>query len=130
MYFFRRFNDHNSWREMKIRKMNPFFSSIFSALTVCNIHFWIWKYSKFTSMWSPLWSILVCKIPSFFYQKLPIRTAHHTFMESRYPEVTKNLYYLLSTCQSQIPIFSGSSSWTSYLFLWIHIFWEKKEICF
>ena len=39
-------------------------------------------------MWSPLWFILVCKIPP----RLPIQTAHHTFLESRHPEVTKNLY--------------------------------------
>ena len=43
--------------------MTPFFSSLFS--TVCNIDFWIWKCSKFIFMWSPVWSILVCKIPQF-----------------------------------------------------------------
>ena len=40
--------------------MTPFFSSTFSDLTVCNIHFWIWKYSKFIFMWSPFgpfWSV-------------------------------------------------------------------------
>ena len=50
---------------MKTREMIPFFFIYFSALTVCNIHFWIWKYSKFIFTWSPLWSILVCKIPQF-----------------------------------------------------------------
>ena len=40
--------------------MTPFLQSAFSALTVCNIHFWIWKY-----MWSPFWSILVWKIFQF-----------------------------------------------------------------
>ena len=40
-----------------------------------------------------------------FGQKLPNWTAHHTFLESRHPEVTKNLYYVLSTCQSQILFF-------------------------
>ena len=29
-------------------------------------------------------------------QKLPIWTAHHTFLESRHPEVNKNPYYILS----------------------------------
>ena len=29
-----------------------------------------------------------------FEQKLPIRTAHRIFLESRHPEVTKNPYYL------------------------------------
>ena len=42
---------------------------------------------------------------SIFDQKLPIRTTHHTFLQSRQPAVTKNLYYVLSTRRSQIPIF-------------------------
>ena len=41
------------------------FSFTFSAQTACNIHFWIWKYSKLIFMCSPLWSILFCKIPQF-----------------------------------------------------------------
>ena len=86
---------------METRQMTLFFSSTFSDLTVCNIHFWIWKYSKFIFMWSPLWFILVCKIPP----RLPIQTAHHTFLESRHPEVTKNLYYALFIRRSQIPNF-------------------------
>ena len=36
-----------------------------------------------------------------FEQKLPIYTAHHTFLESRYLEVTKNRYYILSLEGSQ-----------------------------
>ena len=31
-----------------------------------------------------------------FEQKLPIQTAHHIFLESRHPEVTKNPYSALS----------------------------------
>ena len=49
---------------------------------------------------------------SIFGQKLPIQTAHHTFLESRHPEVTNNLYYVFYSSQSQIPIFLESSSWT------------------
>ena len=45
---------------METRQMIPFLSSTFSALTVSNIHFWIWKYSKLIFTW--FWSILVCKI--------------------------------------------------------------------
>ena len=30
-----------------------------------------------------------------FGQDLPIWTAHHTFLKNKYPEITKNLYYLL-----------------------------------
>ena len=54
----------------------------------------------------------------FHFQKLPIQTAHHTFLESRHPEVTKNPYYLLSHNGSQkkvsahglIPVCRGVSS--------------------
>ena len=34
------------------------------------------------------------------------------FSRKQTPEVTKNLYYVLSTRRIQIPIFLGSSSWT------------------
>ena len=30
--------------------------------------------------------------PQMTSQKLPIPTAHHTFLENRHPEVAKNLY--------------------------------------
>ena len=52
------------------------------------------------------------KNTSIFGRKLPIQTAHHTFLESRHPDVTNNLYYVFYSSQSQIPIFLGSSSWT------------------
>ena len=58
---------------METRQITPIFSSTFSDLTVCNIHFWIWKYSKFIFMWSPLWSILVCKIPQFLAKSYRFR---------------------------------------------------------
>ena len=85
---------------MEIRQMTLFFSSTVPVVTACNIHIWIWKYLKFIFMWSPSWSILVCNT-SISSQKLSIRAAHH-----------KNLHYVLSTHQSQIPILLGSSSWT------------------
>ena len=50
---------------------------------------------------------------SIFGQNLPIQTGHHTSVESRHPEVTKNPYNVLSTHQNQIPIFLGYSSWTN-----------------
>ena len=51
---------------METRQMTPFLSSTFSDLAVYNIRFQIWKYSKFIFKWSPLWSILVCKITLFW----------------------------------------------------------------
>ena len=58
---------------METRQLTPFFSSTFSDLTVCNIHFWIWKYSKFVFMWSPLWSILACKISQYLVRTYQFR---------------------------------------------------------
>ena len=46
-------------RKKEIRQMTPFFSSTFWALTVCDIHFCIWKLPKFIFMGSsfrPFWS--------------------------------------------------------------------------
>ena len=40
----------------------------------------------------PFWSVKYLN----FAQKLPIRTAHHTFLQSRHPEITKNPHYVLS----------------------------------
>ena len=79
---------------METRQMIRFFSSTLSPLTVCNIHFYIWKWCKFIFMWSPFglfWSIKYLN----FGQKLPIPTAHDTFLERRHPEVTKNPNYVL-----------------------------------
>ena len=51
-------------------------------------------------MWSPfgpLWSVKCIN----FGQKLSIQSTHHTFLESRHPEVTENPYYVLSPEWSQ-----------------------------
>ena len=73
MHFFDNLRTTTQEGNMETRQMTPFFSSTFSDLTVCNIHFWIWKYSKFIFMWSPLWSILVCKIPQFLAKSYRFR---------------------------------------------------------
>ena len=58
------------------------------------------------SLFSSFWSV---KHPNFG-QKLPIRIAHHTFLESWHPEVTKNSYYVLSPKGEPK---KGISSWTN-----------------
>ena len=45
----------------------------------------------------PFWSVKYLN----FGQKLQIWTTHHTFLESRHPEVAKNSYYVLSPEESQ-----------------------------
>ena len=63
--------EHNSGGKRQNYTNEPgFFSSTFWALTACDIHFCIWKLSKFIFMRSALWSILVCKIPEFWRWKL------------------------------------------------------------
>ena len=44
------------------------------------------------SLFGSFWSVKYLN----FGQKLPIKTAHHNFLESRHPEFTKNPYYVLS----------------------------------
>ena len=85
---------------METRQITPFFF-IYFFRSNCIIHFWIWKYSKLVP---PLVHSGLKNI-SIFGQKLPIQTAHHAFLESRLPDVTKNLYYALPTHWTQIPIF-------------------------
>ena len=92
---------------METRQMTPFFPSTFFALIVCNIHFYIWNNQN--PFWcgprfGPFWSVKCLN----FGQNLLIRTTHHTFFESRHPEVTKNPCYVLSPECSQIKV----CSWT------------------
>ena len=83
----------------KVEKMHfykwPLFSSTFSALTVCNIHFLYLKIVKIhfnvVPPFGPFWSVKHLN----FGQRLPIRTTYHTLLESRHPEVTKNPYKLM-----------------------------------
>ena len=72
---------------METRKMTPFF--IYFFCSVCNIHFYNWKWSKFIFLWSPLWSIQIFKMPQF-WAKATNSDSHHIFVESGHPEVTKN----------------------------------------
>ena len=57
----------------------------------------------------PFWSVKYLN----FGQKLPIRSAYHTFLESRHPEATRKSYYVLSLEGSQKKISS-------------HELWEKR----
>ena len=72
---------------METKQMTSFFSSTCSVLHVCNIYFSEYENTQ------------------HFLVKATDSDAHHIFLENRHPEVTKNLYYVLSTCQSQITIF-------------------------
>ena len=91
---------------MEIGQMTPFFP--YTIINLFLIFISEFEYEKFIFMWSPLWFILVCKLFAESY-----RFRQLIALESRNPKIIKNLYYVLSTCQSQIPIFLSSSSWTN-----------------
>ena len=52
MHYFGNLRTITKERNKEIRQMTPFFSSTFWALTVCEIHFCIWKLLKFIFMGS------------------------------------------------------------------------------
>ena len=89
----------NQEGNMENRQMNPFFSSTFSALFIT--FSFLFENSQ-NSFWCgpsfvPFWSVKYVN----FWQKLPIWTIHHTSLESKYSEVTKNPCYILSPDRSQ-----------------------------
>ena len=75
---------------METRQMTPFLRS--NCLSYSFLYLKILKTHFHVDPLGPFWSVKYCN----FGQKLPIRTAHHTFLESRHPEVTKIYCYALS----------------------------------
>ena len=71
------------------------FASTFYAATVCKIHFCIRK-SQNSFSCSPSFGPFLSVKYLNLGKKLPIRTAHHTFLESRHTEANKNPFYVLS----------------------------------
>ena len=88
------------------------------------------------SFWNSLpWSILVCKTIQFFAKSYWLRQLI-IFSRKQTPGVTNNLYYVLSTRRSKIPIFLGCSSWTilkieenfmQSLSAFLLLFWRQKK---
>ena len=62
------------------------------------------------SLFGSFWSVKCLD----FGQKVQIRMAHHTFLERRHPEVTKNAYYVLYP-KGELNL--GISSWTNREYL-------------
>ena len=114
MDFFGQFTDHNSGRKYGNQTNDPIFSSTFFRsnclehsflnLNIVKIHFDV------VPPFGPFWSVKYLN----FGQKLPIQTIHHTFIESRHSEVTKNPYYVLSPEWGQKKVIS---SWTPTFFV-------------
>ena len=122
MHIFWQFKDHNSGRQHGNKTNHPIFSFTFSAPVVYNIYFCISKYSKFIFMSFPFglfWSVKYLN----FRQKLPMWTAHHTFLESRHPEVTKNLNYVLLSEGSQKKVSAHGAFWLTPAVFSVKMLW-------
>ena len=78
---------------------NPIFLSTFSTLFVLFI--FEFETTQNSISCCPLFGLFWCIKYLNFWPKATVQTAHYTFLESRNPEVTKNLYYVLSTHWSQ-----------------------------
>ena len=110
MHFFGQFKDRNSESKHGNYTNYPSFLSTFSVLFVIFIFIFQNGQVSFSCghSFGLFWSVKYLN----FGQKLPIRTAHHTFLESRHPEVTKNSYYVLipqgeSMARGLIPMHRG-----------------------
>ena len=107
MHFFGQFKDHNSGRKHENQTNDPIFSSTFSALFVIFI-FIIQNGQNSFSCGPPFglfWSVKYFN----FGQKLPIRTAHHTFLEIRHPGLLK-IHIIFCPLKGAK---KGISSWTN-----------------
>ena len=95
---------------METTQMTPFLHLLFLLyLFVTFISEFENIYNSFSD--SLLRSILVCKIPQFFSKSYWF--GQLIILLQKVSEVTKNLYYVLSARGSKIPIYLGSSSWTT-----------------
>ena len=83
---------------LKTRQMTSFFHLVF---LLCLQHSLLYlKIVKIDFHVVPLWSILVCKSPQFLAKATNLEN-HHTFIESKHPEVAKNSCYVLSPEKNQ-----------------------------
>ena len=119
MSFFGHFKNHNSRRNIETRQMTPFFSSTFYALFVTFIFIFGNSQNSFSCgvPFGQFWSVKYLN----FGQKLPVQPTYHTFLESRHPEVTKNLYYALSPEWSQKKV-SATTFTDTFVFFGCQIF--------
>ena len=81
---------------METRQMTPLFFDLPFPLYLFVTYIFVFENSQNSfscgPLFGPFWSVKYLN----FEQKLPIRSAHHIFLESRHPEFTKNPYYALS----------------------------------
>ena len=112
-------------RKKETRQMT-LFSSPFWALTVCDFYFCIQKLSRFIFMWSPLWSILVCKISDICRWKL--QQENFVFFDSGNMHIQeskkahwrtwKKRFYFFYQVENQVCLISWSLIWFEMYSLW------------
>ena len=102
IHFSRQIIGHNSERKLKNQTNDLIFSSTFSTLFVILIFVFENSQNSFSCgrPFDPFWFVKFRN----FQQKLPIWTIHHTFIESKHPEVARNPCYVLSPEESQKPV--------------------------
>ena len=110
LQFFGQFKDHNFGRKHE----NQIIFFFYFFCSVCNIIFIIESGQNFSCRppFGLFWSVKYLN----FGRKLPIGTAHRTFLKSRHPEVTKNPYYVFSSkgtrkrvqAHALIPVYRGA----------------------
>ena len=95
MHFFHNLRTINQERNMETRQMTPFFIYFFRSQCLQRF-FLVFQNSKNLFSCGPPFDPFLSVKYLNFGQTLPIGTAHHTFLESRHPEVTKNSCYFCS----------------------------------
>ena len=97
MHYFGQFKDHNSGRKKEIRQMTLFF--IYFLSSVCDIHFCIWKLSKFIFMGSSLCLFWSAKYLNLAGASCEIWNLPHSNQETYTLKKVKNqvLLFLLKT---------------------------------
>ena len=107
------------------RQMTPFSSPTFWALTVCDIHFCIWKMSKFIFMGSPFGPFWSANYLNFGVESCEIRTLSYSIWETYTLKEVKNQILL---CQwSWEPNLYGRASDNAYVNVWQYIVTSFKK---
>ena len=101
------FKGHGSGRKHGNQANNPIFFHLLFTLK-----FLVTSISEFVNTQNSrhFWFILACKIPQFLARSDQFGQLIILFQKVRHTEATKNLYYTLCTCHSQILIFQAPTN--------------------
>ena len=91
---FSQFNDHKSGKKHGNQTNDPIFYLLFPVILFAKFIF-VFENNKNSFSCGPPFDPFSSVKYLNFGQKPPVGTAHHTFLESRHPEVTTNPYYIM-----------------------------------